>query len=86
MIKNRLRANCLHSGFVVYNDTLIICKQEGIARIPTYLIPVDFSYKEKYLVNYITADIVSKFETFAKNKLDTLYLTEIIRKMDSSDR
>ena len=43
------------------------------------MIPKHCSHKNPYIINYASDDIISKFEAFTKNKVDTIYLIEIIR-------
>ena len=62
----------------MYNDNVLICKQEVIITIYDYMIPVSCCQKNKYLITFTTDDIVSKFEVFLNKKLDTLHLTEIM--------
>ena len=77
-IKNRLRVNFLQDGFVVYNDKVPIIKKELIPPIPEYMIPVDLCQKNKPVNDFTTYNMTSKFD-FSKNKMDALYLTEIMR-------
>ena len=39
------------------------------------MIPVDICQKKKYVINFITDGMRSKFEVFTKNKINELYLT-----------
>ena len=62
----------------MYNDNVLICKQELIINIYDSMIPVGCCQKNKYLIPCTTDDIVSKSDFFLNKKLDTLYLTEIM--------
>ena len=42
------------------------------------MIPVDFCQKKRIVIDFTTDEMISKFEVFTKNKIDTLYLTEIM--------
>ena len=44
LIKNSLHVNCMHDGFVIYNDYVLIQKWESIEIIPDYMVPVDFCH------------------------------------------
>ena len=77
---NRLRFNCLIDGYVVYNDKVPIWKQEVIPPIFDYMIPVNWSQNNDHVINFTPDDMRSNFESFSKNKMDALYLTEIIQK------
>ena len=75
-IKNCLNVNCFQDGFVMYNHKVIIRKREAITTIPYYMILVYCCKKNKYVINFTTDDMTSKFELFSNNKMDTLYLNE----------
>ena len=78
--KNRLHFNCLIDGFTMYNDKLPILKQEVVTPIYDSMIPVDFSQNNYHVIIFTPDDIRSKFESFSKNKMDALYLTESMQK------
>ena len=42
------------------------------------MISGDFCQNDQYVINFTFDGIILKFEAFTKNKLDTLYLTEIM--------
>ena len=65
--------------FFVYNDDVLILKQEFISIIPDYMIPVDCFQNNKHVINFISNDMTSKFEAFINHKPDTLYITESTR-------
>ena len=60
----------------MHNYKLIIRKQEVIPHIPDSMIPMDFC--KKTLIDFTTDDMTSNFEVFSKNKMDALYISEII--------
>ena len=66
--------------FKTYNDKVLIRKQEVIPTIPDFMIPVDFSQNTKYIINFTTDDMISRFDYFEKNKMNALYLNKIMRK------
>ena len=78
LIKNCLNVNCFQDGFVMYNYKVLIRKWEAITPIPYHMILVYCCKKNKYVVNFTTDDTESKFEVFSNNKMDKLYLNEII--------
>ena len=85
-IKNRRRVNCIHDGFVMYKNNVLINKLEVIPTIYDSMIPNDCCHKNQYVINFTPDDtifkfdcMISKFEAFTKNKVDTLYLTKIMR-------
>ena len=43
------------------------------------MIPVYFCQNNDRVINFTTDDMISKFETFKKNKMDELYFYEIMR-------
>ena len=43
----------------MYNDKVLICKQEVINPITDYMIPVDFCQKNKPVINFTTDDMTS---------------------------
>ena len=59
----------------MYNDKLIVFKQEVIPTITNSIILVDFYQNIDNVINFTTDDIISKFEAFSNNKMDALYLT-----------
>ena len=63
-IKNHLRVNYLQDGFVMYNDKLLIFKQEVIPPIPDYIIPEDILQKNQNVIKFTSDDMISKFEAF----------------------
>ena len=65
--------------FVMYNVNIIICKQGVNTPIPVYIIPVDFFQKNKYVINDCTDEMISTFEAYAYQKMDTLYIIESTR-------
>ena len=77
-IKKCLNVDCFQDSFVVYNYKVLILKWEAIPPI-TDLIILFFGNKNKYVINFTTHDMRSKFEVFSNNKIDTLYLNVIIR-------
>ena len=40
------------------------------------VIPVNLCKNNKYVIKFTTDEMISNFELFTKNKMDTLYLTE----------
>ena len=71
LIQNYLHFNCLHNGFVIYNDSLIACKRNVITTITDSIIPVDFCQINQYVINFSYDEMISKAEAFAKQ---TLYI------------
>ena len=63
----------------MYNDKLPILKQEVVTPIYDSMIPVDFSQNNYHVIIFTPDDIRSKFESFSKNKVGVLYLTEIMQ-------
>ena len=43
------------------------------------MVLVGFFKKAKYVIDFTTDEKVSKFEAFANQKLDTVYVTETMR-------
>ena len=62
IIKKDTYVNCIHGGFVTYNDSTIIEKLEVIPPITYSRIPVYFYQKNKDVVTFNTEDVVSKLE------------------------
>ena len=62
----------------MYNDIIIILKQWFIPPIHDCMVLMDCCQKNKYVINFTSDYMVSKFEVFVNHKLDTIYLTEII--------
>ena len=84
--KNRLHFNCLIDGYVVYNDKVPIWKQYVIPPTSGSIIPVNWSQNIYHVINFTPDDMRSKFGAFSENKMDALYLTEIMQKrMISND-
>ena len=46
----------------VYNDKALNRKREVIPPIPDFIIPIDFSQRNKHIINFTTDDMTSKFE------------------------
>ena len=63
----------------MYNDKLPINKREVIPSIYDSMIPMDLCLKNLPVINFTTDDMTSKFEAFKKNKMDGIYLTEIMK-------
>ena len=63
----------------MYNDKVLMLKREIITPIPDYIIPVASCQNNKHVINFTTGDMRSKFEVFAKYKIDTLYPSEILK-------
>ena len=42
LFKNILHVNCLQYGFVIYNDKVLIHKQDAVTPFPDSMILVDF--------------------------------------------
>ena len=63
----------------MYNDKVLVCKQEVITSIPGSIIPVDLCQSNEPVINFTTGDMRYKFEVFTKNKMNALYLNEITR-------
>ena len=59
----------------LYNDKLLLRKQEVITLINNYMTPVGCCQNNQYIFNYTSDDMISKFEAFTKYKLDKLDLT-----------
>ena len=78
-IKNILHVNCLHNILLVYNDNVLIRKLQAIPPIPYFIIPVDYCQNIQYIINFTSDDMISKVEVFKNHKLDTFYITEIMR-------
>ena len=78
-IKKCLNINCFQDSFVVYNYKVLIQKLEAIPPITDHTILFFCCKKNKYVFNFTTHDMRSKFEVFSNNKIDTLYLNVIIR-------
>ena len=78
-IKKCLNVNFFQDGFVVYNYKVIIRQWDAINPITDHIIMVYCVEKNKYVINFTTDDMRSKFEVFSNNKIDTLYLNEIIQ-------
>ena len=78
LIKKCLNINCFQDSFVVYNYKVLVLKWEAIPHITDHIIPFFFN-KNKYVINFTTHDMRSKFEVFSNNKIDILYLNVIIR-------
>ena len=79
LIKKYLHVNYLQDNCFVYNGRLLVRKWEVIIPITDYIIPEGFCQNNQYVINFNTDDMISKFEAFTKNNLDTLYLTESMR-------
>ena len=62
----------------MYNYKVIVLKLGLIPNINGSTIPIDCFQNNRYVINFIYNDMIFKFEAFTKNKIDTLYLTEII--------
>ena len=77
-IKNCLHVKYLQDDFVMYNYKVIVLKLGLIPNINGSTIPIDCFQNNRYVINFIYNDMIFKFEAFTKNKIDTLYLTEII--------
>ena len=58
----------------MYNDKLLILKQEVLSPMYDYMIPVDFCQNNEPVINFTTDDMRSKFEVLSK-KTDALYRT-----------
>ena len=63
----------------MHNDKALIRKQEFICDITYSTIPLDFFQRNKFIINFTTDDMVSKFEAFTNYKIYTFDLTEIMR-------
>ena len=63
----------------MYNDKVLICKQEIIPPIIYSMIPVDCCLKNEPVINFTTDDMRYKFEVLPKNNIYELYLTEIMQ-------
>ena len=64
---------------LMYNNNVLISKQEVINTIPDYMIPVHCFQKNQFAINFTSDDMIPKYEMFTNHKLDTFYLTEIMR-------
>ena len=61
-IKNCLHVNCLHNFIIIlYNDKVLILKQEVIPPIYDSMIPVDFGQKNHYVISFTSDEMISKF-------------------------
>ena len=63
----------------MYNDKLLICKQELTNLIPGSMIPLGWFQNNEPVINFTTDNITSKFKVVSENKMDALYLTEIMK-------
>ena len=61
----------------MYTDKVFICERYLITPITGSRIPECFFQKNQYLIRFTADYMISKFDTFIKNKLHTLYLTKI---------
>ena len=68
LIKNYLHINCLHDGFFMYTDKVIIQKWEFIPPIPDYMIPVDFCENNPPVIDLTIDKMRYKYEVFTKNQ------------------
>ena len=78
-IKSCLHFNYLQDDFFMYNDKVLIIKRESITYIADSMIPLYFCQNNEPVFNFTTDDMRSKLEEFSKNRMDALYLTEIMR-------
>ena len=78
-IKNHLHVNVIQDGFVMYNGRVLMFKQNVIPKIPDYMIPEYCCQNNQYVINLTSDNIISNFEAFKNNKLNTLYLSESMR-------
>ena len=62
----------------MYKNKVKLCTRESIPLIPDYMIPVDCCKKNASIINFTTDDMISKFELFPKNKMNNIYLAEIM--------
>ena len=67
LIKNRFCVKCLHYGFLLYNDNVLILKIDIIYHINGYMIPVYCFQKNQYLIYFTTDEIIYTFELSGKN-------------------
>ena len=63
----------------MYNDKVIIIKREAITTITDYMIPLYLYQNNEPVINFTTDDMISKLESFSKNRTDALDLTKIMR-------
>ena len=61
------------------NDKLILSKIEVIPSIPDSVISVYCCQNNLSIINVTTDDMTSKIELFQKNKMNNLYITEIMQ-------
>ena len=63
----------------MYNYSLLIYKHDVIEPVTDSMIPLNWYQKNQYVINFTNDDMISKFQTFKNQKLDTFYLTESMR-------
>ena len=59
----------------MYNFNIIIHILKVITPTTDSMIPLDFSQNVKYLIKFTAYDMINKFEVYAYQKMDKLYLT-----------
>ena len=69
-IENILCFDRLEHGSFMYNDNMIVGKQEIINYITHFIILVYFYQSKKYVTNFTTYDMISKFEVYIDHKID----------------
>ena len=74
--KRIIYVNRLTCGYVIYNFNILSWKREVINIFHDYMIPNDYCRNYKYVMNFNSVDLVSKFDNCTCKKLNTLYLTE----------
>ena len=79
MILNVFVSNFFKMIIVLYNYKIIICKK----RIYSFYIwdydPIGLQWRNRHIFYFTTEDMKYKFETFSKNKINAIDLTEIMQ-------
>ena len=63
----------------MYKNKIIIHKREVIPPITASIIPVNLCQNNPPTINFTTDEMTFKFELFSKNRINNIYLTEIMR-------
>ena len=79
VIKNCPHVNCFQDGLVVYSDKVLLCTRYVIPTITDSIIPENLCKNNRYVINFTSDDMTSKFEYFTKYMLYILYSTENMR-------